>query len=232
LVIVSRFNANTKASSNKQVLFPVIIQWNDNISKDLSKLQWIDFRSGVRGMDTIAQLLPNPKELLKALGMRPVSSLSVYPPMIMALYYFAITLTVIFVGAVIDYVFFSGVLSILEPESYTLILGELIVGGLFFSALCYFMVRGLLSRTGWFAKFPVFLVGLVMQGLLMAGLTKIESVVATAALDAGIEVGVSFTTFGDMISVIGLAVLVLIYLKNRLDISRWFPASAKTMENA
>lgn len=227
LTIVSRFNGDTNASPDKQVVFPIMVQWNDNISKKLSRVQWIDFRPGVRGMDVIAQLLPNPTEMLKALGMRPVSSLSVYPPLITTLYYLTVALAVLFVGAVVDYIFFSGVLSILDLESYNRTLAELIVGGIVFSGLSYFMVRGLLTRTGQFSKFPFLIAGLVLQGVLMMGLTAIESDVATAALDANIEVGISFTYFGDMIFVTGMVVLVLIYLNNRRDISRWFPARPK-----
>ena len=227
LTIVSRFNGDTNASPDKQVVFPIMIQWNDNISKKLSRVQWIDFRPGVRGMDVIAQLLPNPTEMLKALGMRPVSSLSVYPPMITTLYYLTVALAVLFVGAVVDYIFFSGVLSILELESYNRTLVELIVGGVVFSGLSFFMVRGLLTRKGQFSKFLFLIAGLVLQGVLMMGLTAIESDVAVAASDANIEVGISFTYFGDMIFVTGLVVLVLIYLNNRRDIPRWFPARSK-----
>jgi hypothetical protein len=61
----------------------------------------------------------------------------------------------------------------------------------------------------------------------MMSLTAIESNVYMAALDAGIEVGESFTTFGDMIFITGMVVLVLIYFNNRRDIFRWFPASSK-----
>jgi hypothetical protein len=227
LTIVSRFNGDTNASPNKQVIFPIMIQWNDNISKKLSRVQWIDFRPGVRGMDVIAQLLPNPTEMLKALGMRPVSSLSVYPPMITALYYLTVALAVLFVGAVVDYIFFSGVLSILDLESYNGVLIELIAGGIVFSGLSYFMIRGLLTRTGLFSKFLFLVAGLVLQGILMMGLTAIENDVAMAALDADIEVGISFTYFGDMIFVTGLVVLVLIYLNNHRDVFRWFPARPK-----
>ncbi len=78
--LISRFKSDTEAVPEKQMLFPILIQTNNNISKTLSKIQWIDFRPGVRGLDTIAQLLPNPKELLKALGKRPESSQTVYAP--------------------------------------------------------------------------------------------------------------------------------------------------------
>jgi len=107
LALISRFKSDTEADSSKQMLFPILIQTNDNISEKLSKIQWIDFRPGVRGLETIAQLLPNPKEMLKALGMRPVSSQTVYSPFITAIYFFVILLAVVNVGSSIDYIFGS-----------------------------------------------------------------------------------------------------------------------------
>ena len=88
--LISQFKSDTEAVPEKQMLFPILIQTNNDISEKLSRIQWIDFRPGVRGLDTIAQLLPDPKELLKALGMRPVSSQTVYSPVITAIYYFII----------------------------------------------------------------------------------------------------------------------------------------------
>ena len=42
--LISRFKSDTEADSEKQMLFPILIQTNNNISKTLSRIQWIDFR--------------------------------------------------------------------------------------------------------------------------------------------------------------------------------------------
>ncbi|MBK9780873.1 MAG: toll/interleukin-1 receptor domain-containing protein [Anaerolineales bacterium] len=224
LVVISRFNAETSAVPAKQVVFPVMVQENAKISSTLSKVQWIDFRPGVRGLDAIAQLLPNPRELLKALGMRPVSSLSVYPPMVTTLYYFILVLSVIFVGAILDYVFFTDILSILDPESYNLIVGGLVAGALLFGSLSFFMIRSLLTRTGLFSRSLLIFGGIIAQGSLMAGLTAVDKAVYHAALDAGIDVPPTFIAFGDLIFIGGVVMLIIVFTKNRLDLKRWFPS--------
>src|SRR6185436_2965880 len=93
LVLISRFKSKTEADYEKQVVFPVMLQYNDDTAPELLKIQWIDFRPGVRKLEALAKLLDNPVELLKALGMRPVSSQTVYFPIITATYYLLIYLT-------------------------------------------------------------------------------------------------------------------------------------------
>ncbi|MBL8050300.1 MAG: TIR domain-containing protein, partial [Anaerolineales bacterium] len=51
LALVSRFKNDTEADPVRQVVFPVMIQGNDDISKKLSNVQWIDFRPGVKGLN-------------------------------------------------------------------------------------------------------------------------------------------------------------------------------------
>lgn len=159
--LISQFKSDTEAIPEKQMLFPVLIQTNENVSKKLSRIQWIDFRPGVRGLDTIAQLLPHPKELLKALGMRPVSSQTVYSPAITAIYYFISLVTIVSVGASLHYMFKPAVE--LLPYEYV----ELIAILLSFCGLAYFMVKGVTSRKGFFAGVTAIVLGIVVLGGLM-----------------------------------------------------------------
>lgn len=227
LALVSRFKNDTEADPVKQVVFPVMIQGNDNISQKLSKVQWIDFRPGVKGLHILAQLLPNPTALLKALGMRPVSSLSVYPPMITTLLYLVILLAAVNLGAVIDYLFFAGITNFLDSESialfFTILIGSLIV----FVTLSFFLAKGLITRTGLFANIYFFLVGLVMQGLLMYGIFRFDNYVFDILEEIGVNAGYTFTYFGTGIYIGGILLLAIIYLRNRLDIKRWFPTPIK-----
>jgi hypothetical protein len=142
--LISQFKSDTDASPESQMLFPILVQTNNDISKKLSKIQWIDFRPGVRGLDTIAQLLPDPKALLKSLGMRPVSSQAVYSPTITAIYYFIIFLTVVNIGSALHY------LVDLRDALPLNIFIEFAVNIILFLAATYFMVNGLTSRKGFF----------------------------------------------------------------------------------
>ncbi len=200
-----------------------MLQNSDYIEPKLSKVQWIDFRPGVRGLDIIAQLLPNPTEMLKALGMRPVSSLSVYPPMITAFYYFIVLLAAVNFGSVLDSILFSGLKDIIDPSSFGYILFNLIGMLVLFAGLSYFMINGLLTRTGWFAKMPMIIGGFVVQGLLMYGLTRFDNEIFAIVSEAGIQMGYTFTTFSGPIFILGVVVMLFVYFRNRQDMKRWFP---------
>ena len=228
MALISRFKNNTEADPVKQVVFPVMIQMNNDLAPKLSKVQWIDFRPGVKGLNRLSQLLPNPTALLKALGMRPVSSLSVYPPMITALIYFIILIAVINIGAVIDYLFFTGVTGILDEESVPLLLGVMAGSVFLFAVLSFFMVRSLISRTGLFSNIKTFIVGFIIQGVLVFGIRAFDNFIYDILLDeAGVDLGYTFTYLGTWVYVIGLAVLAIVYFRNRLDIKRWFPSTQK-----
>jgi len=228
LALISHFKNDTEADPVKQVVFPVMIQWNEKISQKLSRVQWIDFRPGVKGLNRLSQLLPNPTALLKALGMRPVSSLSVYPPMITALIYFVILIAIINVGAVIDYLFFTGVTEILDEESVPVLLGVMAGSVFLFSVLSFFMVRSLITRTGLFSSIKTFMAGFMIQGLLVFGIRAFDNFIYDILLDeTGVDLGYTFTYLGTWVYGIGLAVLAIVYLRNRLDMKRWFPSNKK-----
>jgi hypothetical protein len=159
--LISQFKSDTAAIPEKQMVFPILVQTNPKVSQKLSRIQWLDFRPGVRGLDTIAQLLPHPKELLKALGMRPVSSQTVYSPAITAIYYFISLVTIVSVGASLHYMFKPSV--DLLPYEYV----ELIAIILSFCGLAYFMVTGLTSRKGLFSGATAIVLGIVLLGGLM-----------------------------------------------------------------
>ena len=219
--LISSFKSDTEAIPEKQMLFPILIQTNNEISEKLSKIQWIDFRPGVRGLDTIAQLLPNPKELLKALGMRPVSSQTVYSPFITTLYYFIIFLTVVNIGASLNYVI-SPPVDILPNEVI-----ELVVNMLLFGGLAYLMVRGLSSRKGLFSNVWQILIGFVGFGLLTYWQKDLDGRIIAEVAEAGIDVetiAYSFVNIAEYIYLIGIAVTGFMFFRNGHDIKNWFPA--------
>lgn len=219
--LISHFKSDTEAIPEKQMLFPILIQTNNNISKKLSRIQWIDFRPGVRGLDTIAQLLPNPKELLKALGMRPVSSQTVYSPLITAIYYFIIFLTMVNIGSALQYI-------ISPPDAlFTSELVELVVNMVLFGGLAYFMVSGLTSRTGLFSRLWPILLGVLGLGLLTLWQKDLDDRIAQGMIDAGVgedEIAASFVNIAEYIYLLGIVTIGFVFFRNRRDAKRWFPA--------
>jgi hypothetical protein len=224
--LISRFKSDTEADPEKQVVFPVVVQTNENMAKKLSKIQWIDFRPGVRKLDAIAKLVDNPAELLKALGMRPVSSQTVYSPIITTIYYFMIFLAVFTVGSSVEYFFGSGesMLS-LSDDAFGSLFFQLIFQMILFSALTFIMVRGVTRRTGWFSSFRSYIVGLVLVGILLFWQFDISSSVSMTLESAGVNDDTSLATFlPTLIYIIGIFVMAFVFFRNRRDIQRWFPA--------
>ena len=225
--LISQFKSDTEADTAKQMVFPILIQFNNNISEKLSRIQWIDFRPGVRGLDTIAQLLPNPKELLKALGMRPVSSQTVYSPLITAIYFFVILLAVINVGASLDYIFYSDILNYASDETFGSTILSFVINLLLFSGLTFFMVRGLTSRKGLFSSFRSIILGVIILGILLFWQSVLDGNILLEMEEAGIdlnEAGISFSNLAFLIYFLGIAVTGFVFFRNRQDIRNWFPA--------
>ncbi|MBL8101323.1 MAG: hypothetical protein JNM02_02220, partial [Anaerolineales bacterium] len=176
---------------------------------------------GVRGLDTIAQLLPNPKELLKALGMRPVSSQTVYSPVITGLYYFIVFLAVINVGSSLNYII-SPPVSLIPAEVV-----EIIVNMALFCGLAYLMVRGLTSRKGLFSSLWQILLGVVGMGLLTLWQRALDENIMNEMADAGIDVSTiafSFVNVAEYIYLTGILAIGFVFLRNRRDVKLWFPA--------
>jgi hypothetical protein len=195
------------------------VQTNNDISKKLSKIQWIDFRPGVRGLDTIAQLLPDPKALLKSLGMRPVSSQAVYSPTITAIYYFVIFLAVVNIGSALHY------LVDLRDTLPLNIFVEFTANIILFLGLTYFIVNGLTSRKGFFSSLWTILLGVVGLGILTFWQKVLDNAVAEAlASQLGVDVGGNFIVYIEYVYYLGAAVAGLIFLRNRRDVKHWFPA--------
>jgi hypothetical protein len=222
-VLISRFKGDTDADPSERMVFPIMVQLNQKIAPKLLRIQWIDFRPGVRGLDVIAQLLPEPAKLLKALGIRPVSAQTVYPPVITALYYYLILLGVVVVGSIGDYLLSPGVanLSASFRSSTFQVMG---LNLLLFCGLIIMMVRGLTMRTGWFSSFRSMVVGvmglgglIVWQMIVITGNMTEEQMSVPQGNMGGATVGVYF---------FGILAMALVLLWNRQDLRRWFPAKS------
>lgn len=227
LVLISRFKAETQADPEKQMVFPVMLQYNENIAQNLTKIQWIDFRPGVRKLEAIAKLLDNPSELLKALGMRPVSNQTVYSPIVTVIFYFMIYLTSFTVGSSFKY-FFSSIDHLLNLSDETF--GSVFLGLIFqiivFCVLTLFVIRGVTSRKGWFASFRVFSFSLLAIGGLLfwqvsmaaSASTELEGTAGSEFLSTELALYLPF-----IIYFVGIIVMIVVFLWNRRDLRRWFP---------
>jgi hypothetical protein len=91
-VIISRYQNDISMDPQKHVVYPIIIQDVPVDDPDLQRIQWIDFRAGLKNLDNLAHLLPHPEKLLRALGVVPISRQVIYPRIIQMLDYYLILL--------------------------------------------------------------------------------------------------------------------------------------------
>ncbi len=222
-VITSQFKTDSDVDPEKQTIYPIIIQTNKTAEK-LGQNQWIDFRPGARGLDVIAKLLDKPKELVKALGMRPVSDQVVYPPVITTLYYYFLMLAVVSIGSSLDYLFASPALLDVSDETAGIVFIGFIVSLILFIGLTFFMIRGMTRRKGLFARFAWIITGIIGMGLLILWQSNLEFLIFEELDFYGLDEPSSFLWVTYMIYFLGIFVLGFILYRNRLDVKRWFPA--------
>jgi hypothetical protein len=229
-VLLSRFKTSSDANPEAQVVFPVILQTNENISENLSKVQWIDLRNGVRGLDAIAQLLPEPAKLLEALGNRPRGNQLILPAPILAMMYFLVILGVFALGAFFQF-FFGLAASNVSSDSFGNAFGpalfpfliSLILAGI----LLFSMARSLIQRRGRLASFRNFTIALAVLGFFLLGEAILgEIVFETLAAHAPNvnELAANVTLFPFVIYVLGGFIMAAFLFTHRKDILLWFPA--------
>jgi hypothetical protein len=213
-VLLSEFKTDTEADPERQTVFPVMIQTCVPADK-LSKVQWIDFRRGVRNLDAMAKLLPEPAKLLKALGVRPVGEQLTLPPIIMGMNYFLTLLGIFILGSVFKsaWEFPENFIETAIPILFILVL---------IGVLLYYLNRALIRRKGRLAGFINFSIALVVFGLL----TFIQSIVPGMILpdDDNFSLAEMYpiAAYG-----VGMTVMLIFLAFRHRDVRRWFPARVK-----
>lgn len=228
-VLLSAFKTDTEADPQKQVVFPVLIQTTEP-SQKLSKIQWVDFRSGVRNLDAMAQLLPEPAKLLAALGIRPLGSQLVLPTIIMAMRYFIMLVAVFSAGAIVNYLldFYDAGFDLVlgSGPAIASILG-FVLTLLLIGWLAFFMIRHLVARHGWFASLRGFVIGLAGLGALIFALLIVDDNIFYALDSVGEAAETSPAVLYPMYIFVagGIGLALFLYLR-RHDLRLWFPAKS------
>jgi hypothetical protein len=226
-VLCSHFKNDTQADPQKQVVFPVILQ-TVNIAPEISKVQWIDFRAGLRNLDAIAQLLPEPDQLLKALGVRPMGNNLLLPPVILYLAYFLASLAVFTIGLWLPY-FYQYIDDILSIEGLGSILAGLAISLTIFGVLCYFMVKGIVNRRGLFASVWMIVLGIIALGVLVyvqdeMNLAFLDTVGSLSDLNDLRGFSADYPPYIYGIGSLGMAIFMGLRFR---DVRFWFPAKGK-----
>lgn len=213
-VLLSKYKDDTEANPERQTVFPVKIQTCAPAEK-LSKVQWIDFRRGVRNLESMARLLPEPARLLTALGVRPTGNQLTLPPIIMGMYYYVILLGIFVLGSNI-------LLGMKDRAQFFSKLPHTVATLLLMEGTIFFMMRALTQRSGIFATFTRYSLALLGLGVLTfwQGLAGHAGVGGVGQL---MNLSHSYPLLAYMIGIIVMALFLPIRFR---DVRRWFPAKA------
>lgn len=229
LVLISRFKADTEADPEKQVVYPILVQ-RTRISEKLSPMQWIDFRKGVRNLDAIAQLLPQPEKMLAALGVRPsASGQGSMPNIILAWVDMLIIMGMVNFGSFLSYMMelIHLDLALIFQKDAAALTRPLALHFLYMTCsgvLIYFMVRALTERRGWFASPFPFLLGLYIVWRLFLAQAYLGDEVTALFLKYGIASNTLFANLPFFLLLLAILLMGILSLFRWKDIRRWFPA--------
>jgi len=209
-VLVSAYKRTTVAKSEEVVLYPVIIQGVDGIDPKLQRIQWIDFRRGLRNLDGLANLLPEPAKLLKVFGNVPSGDQIALPRIVHVLVSYLVICGTVTVG--------GGILLMYHLRSSPHTIGTLLVAvqlGLTIGTTLY-LVRSLVGRTRGVASMRRVVLG--VSALVFLAFLQ---VVVYIQLE-GSSGPVAFV-FGIYSYVFGLVVIVPFLMWYWRDLRRWLP---------
>jgi len=229
--IISRYKDNISVDPQKHVVYPVIIQDTRIDDEDLQRIQWIDFRSGLKNLDQLARLLPHPEKLLRALGVIPISQQTIYPRIIQMMDYYLILLGFFTFSVWIPLSFEFGK-QFVQLRSFPLfVLANIIFKGIILRSI-FLSRRALVTRTGKNAS-PGRLIGtLLWVGFInfLQTLLLLRAVMA-ATEPTGIilqnDLRGSVTLFLPMSFSMGFILICVLGLFNWRELTRWFPYREK-----
>jgi hypothetical protein len=230
-VIISRYQNDISIDPQKHVVYPIIIQDTAVDDPDLQRIQWIDFRAGLKNLDKLAHLLPQPEKLLKALGVVPISRQVIYPRIIQMIDYYLILLG-FFTFSVWIPLFFEFGRQFIQLDNFVvfvianIILTALILWSVFISR------QALVTRMGKAASLGRLIASLLWVGFINFIQTWyiIFMVMAATAL-TGIKLEQdlrgSVTLFLPLSFMVGFILIIILGIFNWRDLTRWFPQKVR-----
>jgi hypothetical protein len=228
-LLISHYKKATAIDPEKHILYPVLIQDTTIEDRNIQRIQWIDFRGGVRHLDRLAKLLPQPEKLLRALGVAPISGQILYPRIIEILDYFLALLGFFSISAWIPLVSELGKQLFQLDNWVTFVILNMIFATLTL-VIIFFTRRTLIRREGKLASLKWLIVSLFGIGVIVFIqafylLVNVANAADLAALASGADdLRGSVITFMPCSCTLGVAMIGILSFWNWRDLTRWFPA--------
>ena len=228
-VLLSRFKNSTAIDPQKHALYPILIQDTNIEDGNIQRIQWIDFRRGIRNLDRLARLLPEPGKLLRALGVAPISGQILYPRIIQILDYFLALLGFFSISAWIPLGIELG-RELFQLDNWV---SFLIVNAIFSAltlGIIFFTRRALIQREGRFASLgwltaSLFFIGVIVFIQAFYLLANIANAAVLAIpIPASDDLRGSVSMFMPCSCTLGVMLIGFLSLWNWRDLIRWFPS--------
>lgn len=218
--LLSRYKKSTAYDPEKQNVYLVIIQTVKDIDRKLQRIQWIDFRRGMKNLDALAQLLPEPAKLFKALGISPMGNQLTLPPIIQVLVYFLTFIGILtFNSWIIFALQVSSSISVLEAALLTPLVGASV-------GMIFLTVRSLINRAGIMAS----LRNLILLLLFLLIFLTLFHLHITGYYHLGMAEESSksiILVWTGLFYLIGLIITTALSLWYIKDLRRWFPSKRR-----
>ena len=228
-VLISRYKNSTAINPEKHVLYPILVQDTSIGDENIHRIQWIDFRRGIRNLDRLAKLLPGSGKLLRALGVAPISGQVLYPRIIEILDYFLALLTFFSISIWVPLLIELGkeLFQLDNKLNFliaNLILSVLMLGIIFFTRRALVHRQGRLASIGWLTT-SLFWIGVIVFSQSFYIIATIPDAV-TLARNLSVEEDMrgSVSMFLPCSCTLGMLLIGFLSFWNWRDLTRWFPA--------
>lgn len=224
--LVSAYKSDSEVDCEKHIVYPVILQSNKAVEKtQLARVQWMDFRRGVRNLEKVGKLINEPEKLMRALGIRPMGSQTVLPDTIMYLVYFIAFLAVVCIGSWFPYVL-QYLPEFLDYSDFDGSIMQLVLSLILFGGIAYFMSRGLVTRKGFFSSLTGLITGTVGLGVIIFWQGAIDGNILDI-LNLEVDNRGYSSLYPYYLFVYGGLLMLIFLIIKRKDLMRWFPARGK-----
>lgn len=229
--VISCYKNTTSINVEEQAVFPILVQ--DTVIEDrgLLRIQWIDFRRGLRNLKNLAKLLPEPAKLMKSLGAVPISGQVVYPRVIQILDYF-LTLLAFFTVSIWIPLWAEFGRQFLELKYSALFIGLNAALSAIILTIIFFARRALIQRQGRFSSLGGLISSMVWVGFLgfLQTLYILNSIIGFVSIN-GVkpedDMRGSVIMFLPLSFTLGMILIGIIGVLNLGDLIRWFPKRQK-----
>jgi hypothetical protein len=227
-VLISTYKKDTAYDPGQVAVYPILLQAVKDLAENLGRIQWIDFRRGLRHTDRLARLLRKPEELLKEVASAPTGAQEIFPLVVNALQYFYLLTGILGGGGILLYLASFTQLLVqqkvaLDGEQAVNFLSLAVLGIVLFGAVLY-SVRALRTRMGGSSAFYPLLILTIFQTVIQvsfiffAGVFN-EGEILYNTIDSVVLPAFAFA--------IGLLIVLPFLVFRRQELYRWLPTHTR-----